>query len=74
LRDCGINTYAGWFGCAAVEIVGQEGIKKEDVIPYLYPTDEKIRKAGVTGLFLGYYLGWGSNETIRDWYSTWFLC
>jgi hypothetical protein len=28
------------------------------LIPYTYPTDEELRRVGVTGLFLGYYLPW----------------
>jgi len=28
------------------------------LIPYIYPTDEDLREAGVTGLFLGHYFPW----------------
>ena len=31
---------------------------------YLYPTDEKIRKVGVTGLFFGHYLGWDLKKQL----------
>ena len=29
-----------------------------DIIPYSYPSDEELKRVGVTGLFLGHYLPW----------------
>ena len=34
------------------------GFQKRDLLPYIYPTDEEIRKVGVTGVFLGSYIKW----------------
>jgi len=34
------------------------GFDKRDLLPYIYPTDEEIRKVGVTGIFLGSYIKW----------------
>ncbi|MBL77128.1 MAG: flagellin modification protein, PseA [Chloroflexi bacterium] len=34
------------------------GFQLEELRPYIYPTDEEIRKVGVTGVFLGSYLKW----------------
>ena len=33
-------------------------ISERDLIPYQYPTDEQLKRVGVTGLFLGHYLPW----------------
>ena len=33
-------------------------IEERHLIPYTYPTDDDLRKVGVTGLFLGYYFPW----------------
>ncbi|EHN13942.1 hypothetical protein [Clostridium sporogenes] len=38
------------------DFIGVDGIEKRHIIPYVYPTDDKIKKIGVTGLFLGYYI------------------
>jgi len=71
LRDSGIlnrkylETYAGWFGCGAEEMLGEEGIEQKDIIPYIYPPDEEIKNVGVTGLFLGHYLGWDAKTQIE---------
>jgi len=34
------------------------GFEKYDLLPYFYPTDEDIRRVGVTGIFLGSYIKW----------------
>jgi N-acetyl sugar amidotransferase len=34
------------------------GFDKRDLLPYIYPSDEEIRKVGVTGIFLGTYIKW----------------
>ena len=34
------------------------GFDLNDLKPYLYPTDEEVRKVGVTGVFLGSYIKW----------------
>jgi N-acetyl sugar amidotransferase len=34
------------------------GIEKKDLLAYLYPSDDEIKKIGVTGIFLGHYLKW----------------
>ncbi|MCA9813408.1 MAG: N-acetyl sugar amidotransferase [Nitrosarchaeum sp.] len=40
------------------------GIKKKDLLPFLYPSDESIHKVGVTGIFLGYYLKWDARRQV----------
>jgi hypothetical protein len=41
------------------------GIQPRDLLPYQYPDDEALRRVGVTGLFLGYYLPWdGLSNTL----------
>ena len=41
------------------------GIKLKDLKPYLYPPDEEIRKVGVAGIFLGYYLKWDAKKQVE---------
>jgi len=40
------------------DLIGQSGIEKKHLIQYTYPTDEELSRAGVTGIFLGYYIPW----------------
>lgn len=58
LNRAWLERFGGLLGLRVADLVGQDGIRKSDLIQYTYPTDEELMKAGVTGLFLGYYVPW----------------
>ena len=39
-----------------------EGLSQKDLIPWMYPSDEEIRKVGVRGIFISNYFKWDANE------------
>tara|TARA_Y100001949_G_scaffold168379_1_gene167068 strand:- start:506 stop:1645 length:1140 start_codon:yes stop_codon:yes gene_type:complete len=41
------------------------GFKESELKPYIYPSDEEIRKVGVTGIFLGHYLKWDARKQVE---------
>jgi N-acetyl sugar amidotransferase len=53
-----LEEFGGLLGLRVSDLIGQEGITKRDLIQFTYPTDEELRRVGVTGLFLGYFLPW----------------
>jgi N-acetyl sugar amidotransferase len=53
-----LEEFGGLLGLRVSDLIGIDGIQARDVIPYTYPSDEDLRRVGVTGLFLGYYLPW----------------
>ena len=53
-----LEEFGGLLGLRVSDLIGLEGITAKDLIPYTYPTDDDLRRVGVTGLFLGYYLPW----------------
>jgi N-acetyl sugar amidotransferase len=53
-----LEEFGGLLGLRVSDLVGQEGLRQRDLIPYSYPSDEDLKKIGVTGLFLGYYIPW----------------
>ncbi|MBI4511829.1 MAG: N-acetyl sugar amidotransferase [Deltaproteobacteria bacterium] len=53
-----LEEFGGLLGLRVSDLVGQEGIEPKHLIQYTYPTDEELRRVGVTGIFLGYYLPW----------------
>ena len=53
-----LEEFGGLLGLRVSDVIGLEGIKKKNLIPYTYPTDDVLRKSGVTGIFLGYYIPW----------------
>ena len=53
-----LEEFGGLLGLRVSDLIGFDGIIKKDIIPYLYPSDEDLKRVGVTGIFLGYYLPW----------------
>lgn len=53
-----LEEFGGLLGLRVSDIAGMEGITRHDLIPYNYPSDEELKRVGVTGIFLGYYLPW----------------
>ncbi len=41
--------------CQTTVYVGEES---KHLIPFTYPSDEELKRVGVTGLFLGHYIPW----------------
>lgn len=52
-----LEEFGGLLGLRVSDLILQ-GIPKKDLIQYTYPTNEELKKVGVTGLFLGYYMPW----------------
>lgn len=63
-----LEEFGGLLGLRVSDLIGQDGIEAGDIINYTYPSDEDLRRVGVTGLFLGYYLPWDglSNALIAQ--------
>jgi N-acetyl sugar amidotransferase len=63
--------FAGFVGLRVSDVIGMEGIKKRDMVPYTYPSNEELAKVGVTGIFLGHYLPWDgySNALLAQAYG-----
>ncbi len=53
-----LEEFGGMLGLRVADMIGVEGLAKEDLIPFTYPTDDELRDVGVSGLFLGYFLPW----------------
>lgn len=70
-----LEEFGGLLGLRVSDLVGMEGIEKRHLVPYSYPSDDELRRIGVTGLFLGYFLPWDglSNALIAQGYGfeTW---
>jgi N-acetyl sugar amidotransferase len=63
-----LEEFGGLLGLRVTDLVGQKNIEKRNLIPYSYPSDEDLRRVGVTGIFLGYYFPWDglSNALIAQ--------
>ncbi len=63
-----LEEFGGLLGMRVGDIIGMEGIEAKHLISYTYPTDDELKKVGVTGLFLGHYIPWDglSNALIAQ--------
>jgi N-acetyl sugar amidotransferase len=53
-----LEEFGGLLGLRVSDLASTYGIEHRHLIPYQYPSDEALRRVGVTGLFLGHYLPW----------------
>ncbi len=55
-----LEEFGGLLGLRVSDFIGLEGIEARNMVPYVYPSDEDLKRVGVTGLYLGYYFPWDS--------------
>lgn len=53
-----LEEFGGLLGLRVSDLADVYGIAPSAILPYSYPTEEELRRANVTGLFLGHYLPW----------------
>ena len=53
-----LEEFGGLIGLRVSDIIEYAELNSKKVFSYIYPPDEAIRKVGVTGIFLGYYIPW----------------
>lgn len=58
LNRAWLEEFGGLLGLRVSDLVGQEGIEDRDLIAYRYPSDDDLKRVGVTGLFLGHFVPW----------------
>lgn len=63
-----LEEFGGLLGMRVSDLVGVEGLRERDLVPYRYPTDDELADVGVTGIFLGHYLPWDgwANQLIAQ--------
>lgn len=56
-----LEEFGGLLGNRIDDMLGVDGITKEDLDIYHYPSDKDLKEVGVTGLFLGYFFKWDAR-------------
>ncbi|MFH1077789.1 MAG: N-acetyl sugar amidotransferase [Patescibacteria group bacterium] len=56
-----LEEFGGLLGQRLEDMIGVEGIQRSDLVSYLYPTEEELAAAGITGAFLGYFFKWDAR-------------
>ncbi len=60
-----LEEFGGLLGNRIEDMVGVEGLTREELTPYFYPSDEDIERVGVVGLFLGHYYFWDARKQLE---------
>ena len=60
-----LEEFGGLLGNRVDDMIGVDGITKEDLVIYHYPSDDELKKVGVTGLFLGHYFKWDARKQTK---------
>lgn len=53
-----LEEFGGLLGLRVSDLVEAGNFKENELLPYRYPSDEKLGIGGVSGLFLGHYFEW----------------
>jgi N-acetyl sugar amidotransferase len=53
-----LEEFGGLLGLRVSDLVESGLFSEKELLPYRYPSDEKLSTVGVTGLFLGHYFEW----------------
>jgi N-acetyl sugar amidotransferase len=66
-----LEEFGGLLGLRVSDLSEMDGIEDKYLIPYSYPTDEDLKRVGVSGLFLGSFLPWDgySNSLLAQAYG-----
>jgi N-acetyl sugar amidotransferase len=59
-----LEEFGGLLGLRVSDLVGTEGLTRQNLIPYFYPEEEELTRVGVTGLFLGHYVPWDGLSNV----------
>jgi len=60
-----LEEFGGLLTNRVEDMIGVDGIKREEMLPYFYPDDKEMKHKGVTGLFLGYYFKWDARKQLE---------
>lgn len=56
-----LEEFGGLLGNRIDDMIGVDGITKEDLAIYKYPDYAELKRTGVAGLFLGYFFKWDTR-------------
>jgi len=53
-----VAEFGGLLGLRLDDVIGMEGLTESDVSPFRFPSDDELRSANVSGIWLGDYIDW----------------
>ena len=59
-----LEEFGGLLGHRIEDMIGIDDITKEDLVSFMYPAEEDLKRGGITGVFLGYYFKWDARAQV----------
>ena len=59
-----LEEFGGLLGNRVEDMLDNE-ITMKDLLPYVYPSEQELKKIGITGIFLGYFLKWDARPQVK---------
>ncbi|VVC04501.1 Uncharacterised protein [Candidatus Bilamarchaeum dharawalense] len=59
-----LEEFGGLLGLR-VNDLNHVGISEADLKPYVYPSEDELKKVGISGVFLGYYFKWDARRQVE---------
>lgn len=60
-----VEEFAGLLGNRVEDMMESLGLSRQEVLPYIYPSDDDLARVGVTGVFLGYFMKWDTRTQVE---------
>ena len=60
-----LEEFGGLLGQRVDDMIGVDGITKQDLISYTYPSETELKRVGILGIFLGYYFKWDARSQVE---------
>lgn len=59
-----LEEFGGLLGNRVEDMLDNE-ISMKDMLPYIYPSEIDLKKVGITGIFLGYFIKWDARPQVK---------
>lgn len=60
-----LEELGGFLGYRVSDMMDLVGFTKNQLLPYIFPGEEELKKVGVMAIFLGYYLKWDTRKQLE---------
>jgi hypothetical protein len=66
-----LEEFGGLLGLRVSDLIGVDGLRERDLVPYTYPNEDDLKDCGVMGVYFGYYFPWDgySNALVSQAYG-----
>jgi imidazole glycerol phosphate synthase glutamine amidotransferase subunit len=58
-----MEEFGGFLGLRVEDVVGTDGLTKNDLLPFTYPSREELDRVGIESTFLGSYIRWDFRQS-----------